>query len=66
MLKKHKVDSECRNFQERWTENYHFIEYESKPVCLTYFDTVFVFKECNLKQHYNINMLKNMKLYRGR
>jgi hypothetical protein len=40
MLKKRKVDSECRNVQERWTENYFFIEYKRKPVCLICLDTV--------------------------
>jgi hypothetical protein len=53
MLKKRKVDSECRNFRERWTENYFLIEYKRKHVCLICLDTVSVFKECNLKRHYN-------------
>jgi hypothetical protein len=65
ILKKRKVDSECRNFQEGWTENYFFIEYKRKPVYLSCLDTVSLFKECNLKQHYNTNTLKNMKIYRG-
>jgi hypothetical protein len=53
MLKKLKVDSECRNFQDRWTENYFFIEYKRNPVCLICLHTVSVFKEYNLKRHYN-------------
>jgi hypothetical protein len=53
MLKKRKIDSECRNFQDRWTENYFFIEYKRKPVCLICLDTVSVFKEYNLKRHYD-------------
>jgi hypothetical protein len=51
MLKKRKFDSECRNFQERWTKTHSFIE-SRKPVCLICLDTVSVFKECNLKRHY--------------
>jgi hypothetical protein len=53
MLKKCKVDSECHNFKERWTENYFFIEYKRKPAFLICLDTVSVFKECNLKRHYS-------------
>jgi hypothetical protein len=53
MLKKRKVGSECRNFQERWTETFFFIEYKRNPVCLICLDTVSVFKECKLKRLYN-------------
>jgi hypothetical protein len=43
-LKKRKVDSECRSFQERWTENYFFIERKRKPVCFICLYTVSVVK----------------------
>jgi hypothetical protein len=66
MMKKRKVDSECRNFQERWTETYFFIEYKRKPVCLICLDSVSEFKDCNLKRHNTQNLLKNMRIYRGR
>jgi hypothetical protein len=58
MLKKRKVDSECRNFQDRWTENYYFIEYKRKFVCLICLDTVSIFKGCNLKRHCNTKHAK--------
>jgi hypothetical protein len=66
VLKKCKVGSECHNFQGKWNENNYFIEYKREPVCLICLDTVSMFKECSLKWHYNTNMLKNMKIYRGR
>jgi hypothetical protein len=65
MLKKRKVDSECCNFQERWTENYFFIEYKRKSVCLICLDTVSVFKECNLKWHYNTKHAEKYKNLQG-
>jgi hypothetical protein len=64
-LKKRKVDSECRIFQERWAENYFFIEYKRNPVCLICLDTVPVFKECNLKRHYNTKLAEKYEHLRG-
>jgi hypothetical protein len=48
-----KVDSECRIFQERWTEQYFFINNNNNPLCLICNETVSVLKEYNLKRHYN-------------
>ncbi|PVD22950.1 hypothetical protein C0Q70_16210 [Pomacea canaliculata] len=50
--KKRRVDSECRNFQEKWTDLYFFIQHDSKPTCLICKESVAVFKEHNIKRHY--------------
>jgi hypothetical protein len=48
-----KVDSECRIFQERWTERYFFINNNNNPLCLICNETVSVLKEYNSKRHHN-------------
>ena len=50
--KRRKVDSECRIFNEKWTEDYFFIHLENKPICLICSQLVAVLKEHNIKQHY--------------
>ncbi|XP_037124343.1 general transcription factor II-I repeat domain-containing protein 2A-like [Syngnathus acus] len=52
LSKKRKVDTECRVFQEKWTENYLFTEVKTKPVCLVCNQQVAVFKEFNIRRHY--------------
>ncbi|XP_042325950.1 general transcription factor II-I repeat domain-containing protein 2A-like isoform X1 [Sceloporus undulatus] len=49
---KRKIDAECRVFNPQWTEDYFFIEHKEKAVCLICQDTVAVFKEYNLRRHY--------------
>jgi len=50
--KKRKVDKECRKFNSDWSFNYFFIEYNSKALCLICRESVAVFKETNVKHHY--------------
>ncbi|XP_068089524.1 general transcription factor II-I repeat domain-containing protein 2-like [Hyperolius riggenbachi] len=50
--KKLKVHLECRNFQEKWTNLYFFVQHEDKPLCLICKYTASVFKEYNVKRHY--------------
>ena len=50
--KRRKVDRENRTFTESWTEQYFFIMFGDKPLCLLCNATVAVVKECNLKRHY--------------
>ena len=50
--KRRKVDRENRTFTENWTEQYFFIMFGDKPLCLLCNATVAVVKECNLKRHY--------------
>ncbi|KAL3865089.1 hypothetical protein ACJMK2_006720 [Sinanodonta woodiana] len=37
-----KIDSECRNFQEKWTNSYFFVQRDEKLLCLI----------CKEKRHY--------------
>ena len=48
--KKRKVDSECRVFQEKWTDDYFFVEVRGRPVCL---ESLAVMKKTNLERHYS-------------
>jgi hypothetical protein len=49
--KKGKVDAECRSFQEKWTNDYFFVEVKGKPVCLVCDDALAVMKKANLERH---------------
>ena len=50
--KKRKVDSEGRRFQDKWKSEYFFTELRYNCVCLICQETVAVFKEFNIKRHY--------------
>uniref|UniRef100_A0A8C8SQM6 SPIN-DOC-like zinc-finger domain-containing protein n=1 Tax=Pelusios castaneus TaxID=367368 RepID=A0A8C8SQM6_9SAUR len=52
MSRKRKIDSECRIFKEQWTYDYFFMQCKEKVVCLMCQDLVAVFKEYNLRRHY--------------
>jgi len=52
VLKKRKVDSECRVFNEQWTINYFFVQSKHTCLCLICGEYVSMFKEYNLKRHY--------------
>ncbi|XP_077307209.1 general transcription factor II-I repeat domain-containing protein 2-like [Lithobates pipiens] len=52
MSRKRKIDSECRIFKEQWTYDYFFIQYKERAVCLICQNIVSVFKEYNLRRHY--------------
>ncbi|XP_069498922.1 general transcription factor II-I repeat domain-containing protein 2-like [Ambystoma mexicanum] len=52
MPRKRKIDSECRIFKEQWTYDYFFIQYKERAVCLICQNIVSVFKEYNLRRHY--------------
>ena len=58
--KRRKVDSECRAFNDKWTEEYFFVFLEDRPICLICSQSVAVIKEHNIKQHY---MLKHADEY---
>ena len=53
--KKRKVDGECRVFKKSWTDEYFFVERKGIPTCLICCSTVSVFKEYNLKRHFETN-----------
>jgi len=50
---KRKVDEEHRQFQERWTSQYFFVEFNGSATCLICKEKVAVLKEYNLKRHYS-------------
>lgn len=51
-LKKRKVDSENRQFNNEWTEKYAFIA-APNPVCLICNESLAVCKEYNLRRHFS-------------
>lgn len=51
-LGKRKIDSECRAFNLQWTNDYFFVQCKEKAVCLICQEAVAVFKEYNLRRHY--------------
>uniref|UniRef100_UPI00358F8063 general transcription factor II-I repeat domain-containing protein 2A-like n=1 Tax=Myxine glutinosa TaxID=7769 RepID=UPI00358F8063 len=51
--KKRKVDAECRAFQEKWANDYLFVEVKGKPVCLVCREALSVMNKANLERHYS-------------
>ena len=51
--KHRKIDSEGRLFKEEWIEKYFFVEHNNNPLCLICQETVAVFKEHNIRRHYD-------------
>ena len=50
--KKRKIEDECRTFNTEWTHKYFFTNFGSKAVCLICQESVAIFKEYNLKRHF--------------
>jgi len=50
--KKRKIVDENRKYSEEWEEKYFFIIQNTKLMCLICRETVAVFKEYNVKRHY--------------
>ena len=57
--KKRKINAENRVFNPEWTQRYFFIERQGKCVCLICNETVGVFKEFNVKRHFNTSHADN-------
>ena len=53
--KKRKISDSGLIFQERWTEQYFFVQVSSKPICLICNDAISTLKEYNIKRHYVTN-----------
>ncbi|XP_074045122.1 LYR motif-containing protein 9 isoform X1 [Macrotis lagotis] len=60
--KKRKVDAEGRSFQEKWTNDYFFVEVKGKPVCLVCGNALAVMKKANLERHYSSKHAKLSEL----
>ena len=50
--KKRKVDLECRVFNPEWRQKYFFVDRFGKAQCLICFQTLAVFKELNVRRHW--------------
>ncbi|TWW59917.1 Protein ZBED8 [Takifugu flavidus] len=57
-VKKRKVDAECRLFQEKWTNDFFFVEIKGKSVCLVCGEALAVMKKANLERHYSTKHAK--------
>lgn len=51
---KRKLDRENCVFQVKWEEDYLFIEFKCKPMCLVCLETLSAMKDFNLSRHYNM------------
>lgn len=47
-----KIDRECRVFKEQWTNDYFFVPWKDRAVCMICKENVAVFKEYNLRRHH--------------
>ena len=54
LSKQRKIEDECRVFNEQWTERYFFTDVGFKAVSLICHETVAVFKEYDLKRHFQM------------
>ena len=52
VIKKRKIDNEGRQFNKQWTTKYFFTDVGGRAVCLICQDVVSVFKEYNVKRHF--------------
>ena len=62
---KRKVDDEHRQFQERWTLQYFFVEFGGNAICLICKEKLAVLKEYNLKRHYTTKHGEQYEKYSG-
>lgn len=62
---KRKVGDEHRQFQEKWEEQYFFVEHRGSPTCLICTEKVAVHKEYNLKRHYTTRHAEEYAKYQG-
>ena len=62
---KRKITDEGRLFNEKWTDDYFFVEANSKALCLTCRGFVHVFKDYNLKRHYMQKHAAKFDAYEG-
>ena len=62
---KRKIMDEGRLFNEKWKDDYFFVEANSKALCLTCRGFVHVFKDYNLKRHYMQKHATKFNAYEG-
>ncbi len=64
-LGKRKFDSECWVFNQKWTSAYFFVQCKEVAVCLICQETVSVFKEYNLRRHYETHQIEKYASLQG-
>ena len=62
---KEKIMDEGRLFSEKWTDDYYFVEANSRALCLICREFVQVFKDYNLKRHYMQKHATKFNAYEG-
>lgn len=65
-LKKRKVDNDCRIFNEQWTIDYFCVQCKDKVLCLICKDIIAVFKEYNIKRHYETKHREKYVSFEGK
>lgn len=63
--RKRKITDEKRVFNEKWTNDYFFVEINNKALCLICRESVAVFKEYNLNRHYVQKHASRFDTYQG-
>ncbi|XP_060881678.1 general transcription factor II-I repeat domain-containing protein 2B-like [Metopolophium dirhodum] len=63
--KKRKISDESRVFQEKWSNNYFFIQVKEKAICLICQESIAVMKEYNLKRHYGTKHAAKYDMIQG-
>jgi hypothetical protein len=53
LSEKHKVGSECRIFQDKWTGEYFCVSLNGRALCLICREGTAVLKEYNIVRHYS-------------
>ncbi|KAH1184573.1 hypothetical protein KIL84_012514 [Mauremys mutica] len=54
------MDIECCVFQGKWTNQFFFVPHQDKSVCLICKETAAVWKDYNIKRHYNMKHRESM------
>ena len=57
--KKRSIEEEHRIFQVKWERNYFCIEVKDKIICLICKQSIAIFKEYNIKRHYDTHQKNN-------
>ena len=60
-----KITDEGQLFSEKWTDDYYFVEANSRALCLICREFVQVFKDYNLKRHYMQKHAAKFNMYEG-
>jgi hypothetical protein len=63
--KKGKDREECREFEEKWSDLYLFVQIQQEPVCLICNEPVSAMKEYNLKRHYDTKHASKLDTIQG-